>query len=289
LLNAVTEILRERKLLEPGDEPGYNITLIGEHRINIAAFARSGAFFHVKVKECGHSPSEYSNYCNASRSFPKYVPEILGHDFRNAREVIVIRGIPHRHVPHGDLAADRHGLVREVISFVAASSAGARIATPVEPHQAFLRQVEACAADPVCAAIAREWIASRHLDGLPHIQQHGDFVMNNLGATRAGLVVFDWEDFGRVALPGLDLCTLVASDTGFSADQLRAIMRGDNRLAPAYAELIDRSCPLIGLTPQLFRQLIPLYLVIFLDLKRRYGKAIGQVVGKLIHDMGTLG
>jgi hypothetical protein len=285
LLNAVTAILRERKLLEQDEQPGYSIALVDEDLINITVFARSGASFHVKVKERERSPNEYHNYCDASRSFPKYVPEILGREFRNGREVIVIRGIPHRHVPSGELALDRRGIVRKIVGFFEASSAGARIAAPAEPHQRFLGQTEARVADAVCTAITREWTASGHLDRLPHIRQHGDFVMNNLGVTRAGLVVFDWEDFGRIAFPGLDLCTLLASDARFSADQLRAIMRADSRQTRAYVELIDRSCPLIGLTPVLFRQLIPLYLVMFLDLKRDYGRTIGQVVTKLIHEL----
>ena len=68
--------------------------------------------------------------------------------------------------------------------------------------------------------------------------------------------------------------TVLASDMEFNMDELRVIIGGSDALPAAYAKLLDGSCPLMGLTPQLFRQLIPLYLVIFLDLKKDYGKAI---------------
>lgn len=280
----MTELLRARKLLNPDEEPGYNITVISEHLIHLAAFAHSGASFHIKVKECGRWPNEYPNYCNAARIFPQFVPEILAREFKNDREIIVFRGIPHRRILAGSLS--RNGrLEREIIRFFQTSSTAARVAEPVVPHCVFLRQVEDRAGDGTCAAIVREWIESARLDALPHIRQHGDLVMNNLGLTGAGLVVFDWEDFGRIAIPGLDLCTLLASDTEFNTAKVLAIIDGSDHPPDCYAPLMENNCLAVGLTPELFRQLIPLYLVIFLDLKSDYGTAIATIVRNLIHDI----
>ena len=33
---------------------------------------------HIKIKEGGTFPAEYENYCNASKAFPRHVPEPLG-------------------------------------------------------------------------------------------------------------------------------------------------------------------------------------------------------------------
>ncbi len=271
--------------MEPGEEFDYNITAVSGHVGNTGAITRSGASSHIKVKECGSYPTEYENYCKAWQSFPWHVPEPLERYFMNGREVIVIRGVPHRPVSMGSIAADRHGLVRKIIGLLDASSTGARMAAPVEPHRAFLHPVQKRTTDPTCAAIVEDWIETERPDALPHIWQHGDFVINNLGLTDPGLVVFDWEEFGRTAFPGLDLCTLLAFDAAFNADTSWAIVRGARHGKHRYAELPEDGCPVIGLAPELFRQFIQIYPVIFLDLKREYGKSNEMVVNQLVHDL----
>jgi len=285
LLAALTEILRERDALGPGGEPSYSIALVSELVANIRASTHNGAFFHIRLKRVGDSPVEYANLCNAWQTFPRHAPEPLGQYFEDDWEIIVVRGIRHRLVSRGSVARDSHGVVREIVSFLEASGTGARVAEPVESHREFLQHVLERATDSTCAAIVREWITNGRLDVLPHIRQHCDFVIGNLGLTADGLVVFDWEDFGRIELPGFDLCTLLASDAGLDANRLFAIIRGGDQRVGAYAELLERGCPAIDMRPDLFRQLIPLYLVIFLDLKRAYGKAIRGVISGLIRDI----
>jgi thiamine kinase-like enzyme len=52
------------------------------------------------------------------------------------------------------------------------------------------------------------WVENVELRELPEVPQHGDFVHNNLGRARDTLYVFDWEDYGKVCLPGFDLAML---------------------------------------------------------------------------------
>jgi len=285
VLTAVTDLLHSRNLLQADDEPGYNITVISEHISHVAVYAGGGASFHVKVKECGRWPNEYANYCEAERVFPQQVPKLLARELTGNREVIAFQGVPHSRIAVGGIARARSRLSGEILRFFQTSGTAARIAEPAITHRAFLREVAGRAADTNCAAIVGAWMATPSIDALPHIRQHGDLVLSNLGLTRAGLVVFDWEDFGQVALPGLDICTLLASDTQFNAATLRAIMDASGPLPDGYAVLLDRGCRAIGLEPELFRQLLPLYLVIFLDLKRDYGSAIARTVRNLVHEL----
>jgi hypothetical protein len=284
VLAAVTEILREN-LRDLDGEPAYNITFISENILNLSAFTRGGAFFHVRVKERGELPGEYENFCNAWRSFPRYAPQPLGRYFKDGREIIVVRGIRHQPVSAGSIANDKHALVRKIIEFFETVSLRAKAPRPTHSHRTYLRQLQERISDPASAAILQDWIATDRVDDLPQIGQHGDFVLSNLGLTDIGMVVFDWEDFEQVAFPGLDLCTLLMSDMELRADRLRAMINGEDALSAAYAKLLDKSCPSLGLTPDLFRKLIPLYLVIFLDLKRNYGTGIRQLVSKIIYDI----
>jgi hypothetical protein len=285
VLTAVTGLLRSRNLLQADDEPGYNVTVISEHISHVAVYASDGASFHVKVKECGRWPNEYANYCEAERLFPRQVPKLLARELTGNREVIAFQGVPHSRIAVGGIARGGSRLSGEILRFFQTSGAAARIALPAIAHRVFLREVAGRAPDTTCAAIVGAWMATPSVDSLPHIRQHGDLVLSNVGLTRAGLVVFDWEDFGQVAFPGLDLCTLLASDTQFNAATLRAIMDGGGALPDGYALLLDKGCQAIGLAPQLFRQLLPLYLVLFLDLKRDYGSAIAGTVRNLVHEL----
>lgn len=285
MLSALTDVLRERKLLDADEEPGYTITLVSAHIANVAAHTRSGSWFHVRVKEIDSQPDEYDNCLRAWQAFPLHAPEPLERCFRDGWEIIVTRGIEHCPVRAGAVATNERGLAGEIVAFLEAARHGAAVAHPAEPHRAFLRGLRQRETDPDCAAILDQWLADGALDGLPHIRQHGDFVTNNLGLTGSSLVVFDWEDYGRIEFPGLDLCTLLASDAGFDAAALRAIASGGTRGPRSYAELVERGCVAAGLTPELYRRLIPLYLVIFLALKREYGKSIGAIVANLIHSL----
>lgn len=287
MLATVTGILRERGLLAPDEEPGYNVTAVSADVMNIGAHTRD-AFFHVKVKKSGVLPAEYANYCSAWRSFPRYVPEPLGCYAKHGREIIVFRGVRHRPVRVGSIARDQHRVAGKIIGFLKASAQGATVGHPGAAHRAFLRALQERTADPISSGILGTWTGAPRLDDLPHIIQHGDFVVNNLGLAGSGLVVFDWEDFGRVSFPGLDLCTLLASDTRFNAERLRDLIRGDTRAAPRYSDLLHEACAVLGLTPKFFRQLIPLYLVIFLDLKRDYGAAIRDLLGQTLSELQQL-
>jgi hypothetical protein len=124
--------------------------------------------------------------------------------------------------------------------------------------------------------------AGHDISDLPAAAQHCDLSYNNTAIRRGRAVVFDWEDFGRVTIPGFDLAIFMGSLFNHDAAVWRRL-RDDARRGWA-CDLIDRVAPEIGIGRDRFFALLPLYYLLFLRIKSEsgYGDRIrGKVVGFL--------
>ena len=102
------------------------------------------------------------------------------------------------------------------------------------------------------------------IEGLPRILQHGDLAVNNIAVAGGELVFFDWEDFGLVDLAGFDLAVVLLSLHKFDARLLR------ERLATRTMEarLVWRCCARLNMSTDLFLDLFPAYLSLFIKTKQ---------------------
>ena len=125
------------------------------------------------------------------------------------------------------------------------------------------------------------------IDRTLHISQHGDFVMRNLGIRRStgGVVVFDWEDFGRVTLAGMDVATFLASSVHFDSKKILAIL--SRKDATVAGDLYVAAMKILGIDLALTKLLFPIYMVHFLDLKinLKYSDDVVSRVNKTICEL----
>lgn len=124
--------------------------------------------------------------------------------------------------------------------------------------------------------------------GLPAQAQHGDFVANNLGLSSVHrLAIFDWEDYGAVDVPGLDLFTLEISmsDALSAPAALRSTPARDRRRPVGFD--IDRMCRALGLPRPLYEQSALAYGFVFRFLKRNYGPEIRERLDQLLEGLST--
>lgn len=120
------------------------------------------------------------------------------------------------------------------------------------------------------------------LQTLPPIPQHGDLVLNNLGLRPdRELVVFDWEDYDAVALPGLDLFTL---DYSIRQD-LNPRLVSELSTVSTRALDIGRLAAALGLSRQLYEELKLSYALVFRYLKRNYNAEVRARLDELILGM----
>lgn len=108
------------------------------------------------------------------------------------------------------------------------------------------------------------------LKSFPVIPQHGDLAINNMAKACTGLVLFDWEDYGFVTVPGFDLCVLLASGCNFDLSEL--ILQIENDIYKANQKsflypVIDG----LGLHASQLLDLILIQLIIFYQLKTQLG------------------
>jgi hypothetical protein len=244
-------------------------------------FDERGRFVHVKTSDVFSLSEEVRVYHAAFGTYRAYMPRPLGYCVREGWQVFVCEGVAHRpllghHVVH------RGG--RIFGGFFAAAHSGRRF-NAGDGHLPLLARLEAAYAGSRFDAALAPWrtpAGQAELAALGASPQHGDFVLNNLGLRHEGLVVFDWEDFGKIALPGLDLCTLLVSaidtDAATAADALAGRDAPGRRLAPTVAT----ACGALALSVAQFHRLVPLYLLAFLQLKERYATAVHERIAGLL-------
>jgi hypothetical protein len=233
----------------------------------LMVYPQKPPFFVVKVRVRKSLDREFLGLRAGHEAMPRHVPRPLGLTTRHAHEVLVIEGVPHqplvrRHGRHW------HPLFERDMGALLATGAQRFCASPtdstLDPREAL---------DEAATMIDWSgWQAYRdHVDPviarLPRVLQHGDLALNNIAIAGDGLVFFDWEDWGQVALPGFDLAVALLSLHDFGASNLSASLRAptmEARLALRWSEQFD-------FPPAIFSDLMPAYLSLFVKMKRFYG------------------
>lgn len=240
-----------------------------------AVLTRSGSpDTFVKFSDLVDLELEAQRCAAASQVYPDHAPQYVGYARSGALNLLVTRAVEFEAVTLATLdsarasRAIRDGLIR---LFERTRSLGS---TPLKSaaHDWWWPVRDYYRTQPL-----RE-LAEPALDGLapllpqlPALAQHGDLVINNLGLRNGRhLVVFDWEDFGSVALPGLDLFTLE-----YSFGQVAAWARA-NRKACDSSRVVDSAAleEALGLDPGTASRLRLPCALVFRYLKRNYGPEI---------------
>ncbi len=110
----------------------------------------------------------------------------------------------------------------------------------------------------------------RMLEAFPVIPQHGDLAINNMAKACTGLILFDWEDYGFVTIPGFDLCILLVSGCDFDLSKLVLLIENDihKRNETSFLYPIVHG---MGIHVSQLLDLIMIQLVIFYQLKTQLG------------------
>jgi len=217
--------------------------------------------------------AERSSRC--FKRFPQHTPHFIGYARRPPLEVLATRALSFRPVT-GQMM-----LVRRNRSAVCAGLERLFHRMHADAPQTDMHQRRHAWFDGmrqyfgVDAADSVAAIGLRRLDDalqtLAPMAQHGDLVLNNLGL-RAGaeLVVFDWEDYGAVELPGLDLFTLeIAIHTDLQSESPRGICCASDPVLDT-----QRLCEALGLPLGLYESLRLSYALTFRYMKRNYSAEV---------------
>jgi hypothetical protein len=228
----------------------------------------------VKFSDLVDLEQESTRCAEAASCFPDQAPHFLGYARQGALNVLATRALDFEAVTVDNLGVMtvvetvRTGLVQ----FFRQSRT--QSVEPGSPrHKPWLEALDAYYSDHPLSSIALPALArlGEMMTKLRGTPQHGDLVMNNLGVRKSGgLAIFDWEDFGSIWLPGLDLFTLEYS---FAQEGAWARQRGNSTDAPGALDgnaMVDA----LGLSIEQMDQLRLPCALAFRYLKRNYGPDI---------------
>jgi hypothetical protein len=285
--------LAEFDLIPPGKRLRYFINLTTGEAMSISAFLEGqDRFFQVKVSESAEIELEYSTYRNAWTDFADFVPRPIGYTKRERWHMMVSEGIRHTPLPLRMISAfddaAPEGPIADLLRFFAAGRE--RMRSDADSHRALFDLVAKHFALTPIAALSQHWLERCARQGafdLPVVAQHGDFVLNNLALSGTSLIVFDWEDYGRTTLQGLDLATLAISVWGYHPTVIRDLSDPKASLPPPMEAFLRRACSQCGVEFDLFRLQLPLYVLVFLYLKRNYGSGLKERLSNLLQHMSA--
>jgi len=289
VIELVTAALVEFGLIEPNRTPRYNVGLTKGDTVWFHAFVEDGRFFHVKVSDAISLRNE-ADICEAtSRVFDGFVPEPLGYCVKDGWDIFITEGVNHLPLPATALIGSNGARPpADALSvFFEASRHSPQLHSGSE-LETLLANLEQRFKDSELAPLLSGWCSGHgraKLDSLGSVMQHGDFVQNNIGVAARRLIIFDWEDYGKVCVPGFDLSTLLVSSLEF--ETAVATMRDGNLLVDRFSSVLKSACRALDIQVKDFLHLLPLYLLTFLHLKADYAAEIRRRITSLLKPLAT--
>lgn len=220
-------------------------------------------------------------------SFTHLVPVPLALTCRGGTVLLVLQGIVHRPATLEDLCSAHISGQSDMCKFLCRAETTMPMARGSEARALPLERAFAYLPDLLRQKIitlggTREWPSLQA--SLPPVAQHCDLSINNVGRTAEGFVVFDWEDYGRIALPGFDICTLIASACAFDPGRVHAMVTPGLAGGPSARGVLGQAMHRLPTPPGCMVDLFLMSLVLFHALKCElgYGGVVIENSRKLI-------
>lgn len=234
----------------------------------ILAYPEGGAFYLVKVGLVSDLRREFDGLQAGHAAFPVGVPRPLAHAMHRTFPTLVTTGVAFEPIGTALLRRPSRDLEHALAHYFATASRAFRVDS-APSHASRIREAFAAPWASALGTVGDAYVDAivADVDGLPAIRQHGDFYLGNLGVTSGNLAIFDWEDFGREWLPGLDLAQLLLSANDFDIVRLREQARpgGPHRW------VLAAGCETCGVTTALFAKLLPAYIALLGRMKSELG------------------
>jgi hypothetical protein len=270
MIEIISQLFKEISLLNEVSQLPFYVSF--NRNFNFFIFGSREEFYQVKVSSERPLRDEYEALRIAHEAIPGNVPQPVGLYQKAGLEILICRGIRHKKVR--SLQTHREIIQREIKAILKGSKVFFREEKPSSPHmQQLMTACDHFKNHPLLIAM-RGWLGNldaRLVNSLPHIKQHGDLTLYNMGVAGNKLIIFDWEDFGKISIPGFDLCCLaVSSVTRFSAMEIERVLER-SAYPKEVMDIITCYCKELPLDQEIFFNLYPIYLFYFLYLKDRYG------------------
>ncbi len=288
MIELLEELLIEKKLIADPGRATFDLIFTTGSCLLFNVFINNEQFYHFKVTEIDDLYPEYQLYQEARKLFGDYTPNIIGFLRKNGWDIVLTEGVHHRVLSPSRLTEDKSNLTQQIIDFLELMTTEGAPHNSQTAHNAFIHELHDHFSSTQFAHVIEPWLNNSVIGSLPHIRQHGDFAVNNVAESGSKLIIFDWEDFGKITLPGFDLCILLASVLRYNDREILEFICHPKSTHPTLARLLDRSEEVAGIASPLFKKLIPLYLTIFLYLKKDYGTSIQKNVGDLISSLDSM-
>lgn len=277
--------LAEHGLVAREDELHYFINLTVGESIAISAYGPRGDFFQIKASEFIDVRPEFEALTEARALYPLFVPRTLAYFSQEGWSVMVSEGVRHSVFSGEEFFRHRHSgvIIAQLQQYF--RTQGQRKAPVGGMAAELLRELSEGFSGTAFESLAAFWLrrfGSNDLEALGQVPQHGDFCVNNLAYAAGGLVIFDWEDFGKVKLAGLDLCSLYLTVTAMRPDAVHALASPAGTLPKDLEDFLREACGGLGIAFETFRRLMPFYMLIFLYLKRNYGLPVQERIAALL-------
>jgi hypothetical protein len=283
MLTDIIDMLVENSLLKKGEKVLVNAKL--GRGVNIQVFPQNAKeFYNIRASKT-NIEREFNGLVIANSVLGDHVPSPIV--FIQERDInfIVSSGIRGRTVSHIDeclfnfinfyLTRTEEGFLE-----IKETSEG-RIS-----HREFLIKVSRFDQSKHLSELYH-WLESERssfIDRLPYVAQHGDFSLTNIRIRSdqernrnpsQKYFVLDWEDFGRVLLPGFDVILFITSLLQYSPLRVNTVFSDVRNRKDVteigVRELIIRLRSSLSLSEHQYLDLVKVYMIVFLYLKRSLG------------------
>ena len=269
MIGIIRNLFKEMSLIKEENQFSFYVSF--NRNFNFFIFCNRQDFYQVKISSERPLQKEYEALKTVNQAIPTNVPQLIGFYQKEGFEILVCKGIKHRKIKQSK--SDGEIVWREVRAILKPSKAAFEEKKPSQVHMDELKTVfEYFKYRPFSVQMG-EWLRkldSGVINSLPHIKQHGDFTLNNMGLEGDRLIIFDWEDFGKITIPGFDIfCLTVDLLTGFDKTRIERISKMKD-YPIEIIELIGYFCNELSIDMKLYFNLYPAYVLCFLYLKEKY-------------------
>lgn len=258
-LEKVISLLIELQLLPRSGPASWQVRL--SNCYSFLFYQSDVDFVQVKLGTNISLLNEYVSLQKAYHVLPEYIPYPHGLYQCGSHQLMITQGICHQPMIRG-----RKDLTRQeqtnLYSFFSRCHTYFQLSVPLNSMLELFEHTT-----PYIQSILPEILS------YPGIAQHGDLALTNIGINKAGLVVFDWEDFGSVTFPLYDMTVFLCSFYDFKMDIIFDVLNSKTRMQ----SLVKAVLKDVDIVLSTYKRWIPVHLALFSMMKSKLGYS-AQVV-----------